>query len=674
MNYGLLEVYRHAAWNPDFQHHTEIPVYQLRTVTGASAGNINTLLWAVEACTDLRMPGVTYSSPNPDQSLFWQVWLDIGWDRLFNENSPELALFDRKALTDSARPKLETRMRDPRLVEGCQVPAGITLTRLAPDTLPLAGLSIETQRHVTAFTVQVDPEPAADGSRVRFLQETRIRPEDQYFGPVVRLQPHDRDIGLPDLLQAVKASASFPVAFAPVMLNVWYVRDGKHGLHPFVDGGAFDNNPLGLARDLYGLDSDSDTLDILYVNPRRYRSDLEVWRRTQVTPAPKGGLAAVMALLSGAVPTARQYELQLVARERLHQAEVQQYQEAVGLLQQEVRRVTANNPSSVRAEVMQVQAQLPRPGARERLLLSSRAYPVLGEHLSSFAAFLARPGREFDFYVGMYDGFYMTLSEHTCADRDSDSLRHACVGDNLDDLIRSDKVVRGAARQVLAWLYEREFGRPAGVDAPAANLREDLVVQRALFDALGTQFAPTDPGDCIDDRLVFQMLCNDGMWDVLEALHNTPEVASIIHRWSSDCGNAEQPTCRSERVFWKLIDNPMTGATTTVDELLDRLRGVEVLMRRQPPGSGKAYVAPVTGGLWLFYSSHLRSRPLYDPIPNSIPATSRLRLFPISYVGANLGTSGLEARWQPTWNVGNPGFLRGNAIVHYNGQPIRSDD
>jgi hypothetical protein len=670
VNYGLLEVYRHAAWNPDFQRTNEIPVYRLRTVTGASAGNINTLLWAVEACTDLRTPGEVYSSPDPDASLFWQVWLDIGWDRLFDLESKELALFDRTALTEKvAGPLLDTRMRDPRLVEGCQVPAGITLTRLAPDTLRMGGLNIETQRHVTAFTVRVDSANAPAGSRVRFLQETRIRPEDRHMGVVVRLQPHDRDIPVDRLLEAVKASASFPVAFAPVILDVWYVRNGKQGPHPFVDGGAFDNNPLGLARDLYGLDEDSgsDTLDILYVNPRRYRSRLDTLRTTPGKPAPVGGLASVMALLSGAVPTARQYELQLVARERVHQAEVQQYQEAVQMLQAEVLRVTGDDR---RDELMQVQAQLPRQGASERLLLSSRAYPVLGEHLSSFGAFLARPGREFDFYVGMYDGFYMTLAEHTCADSASGPARHACVGNRLDDLIRSDNVVRGPARQVLGWLYEREFGRPAGVEAPADSLREQLVVQRAFFDALGTQFAPPDVRTCKDPRLVFQLLCGDGMWTVLDSMRSTPQVVDIIERWSRNCA----PRCRSERVFWRLLDDPMAGATTTVDELLQRLRDVEVDMRAQPAGSGNAYVGPVTGGEWLFYASHLRSRPLVDLIPNSVPETSWARFIPISYVGANLGTSGLEARWQPTWNVGNPGFVRGNVIAHRNGQPLRSDD
>jgi predicted acylesterase/phospholipase RssA len=692
VNFGLLEVYRHAAWNPAFRTSMNVPQYRLQTVTGASAGNINTLLWALEACTDLRPKQDVYQSPDPSSSLFWQVWLSIGWDRLFNTESSELALFDRAALVDSVvGPKVQDRLNDDRLVEGCEVPAGITLTRIKPDTLWLKGLAIETQRNVTPFTVRVDSDSAVVGTRVRFLQETRIRPEDQFFGVTLRLQPQTGDIPFRNLLNAVKASASFPVAFAPVELDVWYPRTGASGKHMFSDGGVFDNNPVGFARNLYALDTrNTAPLDILYVNPNRFRSALHTTREGRAQPAPTGGLAAVMALLQGAVPTARQYELQLLARERAHQEEVNRLRGVAGDLAARVdvlnRRLYPATRSQATAS--EVAARLGRPDPGERLLLSSRAYPVLGEHLSSFAAFLARPGREFDFYVGLYDAFYMALSEHTCAEHsDTTELarqqRHRCVGESLPRLIKDPALVRDPGRQVLGWLYAREYAAdsipfPQPTD-PA--LAERVTVQRSFFNALGTQFAATDTQDCVDTRLVFAILCRDGLWDVLETIGKDTAATRIIAEWSGECGKECEARrarivcreeCQAETVFWHLVNNPMSASTRMLDQVVARLRDVEVMMMTRRDVHGSDMVAPVTGGQALFYTTHLRSRPEWNPIPSSVPKGDWKRKVPLSYFGANLGTSGLEARLQPTWNVGNPTFLKGNLIAHYNGQPIGS--
>lgn len=247
VNFGLLELYRHAAWNDDFRQETGFPRYRLRSVTGASAGNINTLLWAIEACTDLRGDARPYRSPPPDSSLFWQAWGSIGWNRIFNDTSSELAVFDRRALIENlAEPILAARMQDPRLVEGCSVPAGITLTRVVPDTLRYQELRILTQRIVTPFQVTVDRGRARGDTLVRF---TRIPVDnrDRHFGLLAHLGAEGADIRFDRLLTAVKASAAFPIAFAPVPLELWYDGMPRSDTSMFLDGGAFDNNPVGVA-------------------------------------------------------------------------------------------------------------------------------------------------------------------------------------------------------------------------------------------------------------------------------------------------------------------------------------------------------------------------------------------------------------------------------------------
>jgi hypothetical protein len=273
----------------------------------------------------------------------------------------------------------------------------------------------------------------------------------------------------------------------------------------------------------------------------------------------------------------------------------------------------------------------------------------------------------------MYDAFYMALSEHTCPAADTTQAakdaQHECVGRALPSLIGSGQLVHQPARQVLALLYESEYG-PGIIDVPPpqdGDMAERLTVQRAFLHALGTQFAPPDTTKCVDRRLVFSLLCRDGLWTVLETLGEDTAARRIIREWSVHCGG----DCRAEPDFRRLIDNPMSGSTALLDDVIQRLRAVEVMMRTREDAEGADLVAPVTAGQWLFFASHLRSRPVYDPFPSSVPGDG---WNPLSYIGANLGTVGLEARWQPTWNVGNPAFLRGNAILHYNGQPIGSNE
>jgi predicted acylesterase/phospholipase RssA len=660
VNFGLLELYRHAAWSDEFMRQTRIPRYRLRSVTGASAGNINTLLWAIEACTDVRGGARNYRSPPPDSSLFWNVWGNIGWNRIFNDTSSELAVFDRTGLIEKlARPILASRMRDPRLVEGCSVPAGITLTRVLPDTLRFQDLAIQTQRIVTPFQVTVDRRNARGDTLVRFGR-IPVENDDQHFGLLAHLGPPEEDISFERLLLAVKASAAFPVAFAPVRLDLWYHGRGQAQSSVFLDGGAFDNNPVGFARNLYGQSGDSRQLDVLYVNPGRYRQELARRRGDTLAPPPAGGLASVTRFVGGAIPTARQYELQMLARERAHREREQRLLETIRAL--EVR-------TGVRAEAM------PQATAvRERLLLSSRAYPVFGEHLGAFAAFLARPAREFDFNVGTYDALHMALWHHTCEGHGIDTVaRQGCVRDRLPALIANPNLLRAPARHVATLLYNSEFPRHTlPVPPVSAEDRKRLLVQGALFSAMGTQFGRMDADSgCRDPRLIHKILCGDGLDSVLVTLRGNDEAVEVISEWARACG-AE--VCEAEPIFRDLVDDHLSAGTRLLDDVFDRLRNVERSMRNDTVADDDDYLRLITGLQLLFHGSHLRSRPQRDLFPSSVPTGSPLRAVPISYVGANLGTSGVEVRWQPTYNARSPFFFRVPVTYHYNAQPLFSDE
>lgn len=689
VNFGLLELYRHAAWNDRFRDTTRIPRYRLRSVTGASAGNINTLLWAVEACTNVRGTAPVYHSPRPEESLFWQVWGTIGWTRIFNDTSTELAVFDRAGLIDGlAKPILAKRMRDPRLVQGCTVPAGITLTRVLPDSLRLQQLAIQTQRVVTPFRVTVDRGRARGDTLVTF-DRIDASNADGRFGILAHLGPRGHVIAFDSLLEAVKASAAFPIAFAPVRLPLWY--DGVDGADTtmFLDGGVFDNNPVGFARNLYAEQDDPRRLDILYVNPVRFRRPLLDTRGGGPATAPSGGLASVMRFVGGAVPTARQYELQLLARERAHQQREEELLEREQALRAQVVRLQSYAPADLRAQA--VPADTVTPAVQERLLLSSRAYPIFGEHLAAFAAFLARPAREFDFYVGMYDAAHMVLWHHTCANAGNDSTRQECVGRRLPELIAGDTVfMRDPARQVAILLYNREFPHRALPVPPVAPAFQDrFTVQTALFRAMGTQFTPVlDPDTaCPDPRLISKLLCGDGLRTVLDTLRDDRAAFALIDRWADACARlvaarragrvpqgAAEDECRAEPVFRDLLADPMAGGTRVLDEVFDRLRYVERRMRRDTTLAKDDYLRLFTGLQMVFHASHMRSRPRWNWIPSSVPTGSIWRRVPVSYVGANLGTSGVEVRLQPTYNARSPYFVRLPITYHYNAQPLFSTE
>lgn len=704
VNWGLLEVYRHAAWEPKFHDEFRIPRYRLRTVTGASAGNINTLLWALEACTDRRSAaGTRYVSPSPEASLFWQVWTEIGLHSLLNTKGEDLALLDRRGVMDVATRTIEERMKDPALYPGCSVPAGITLTRIQPDTLRYQKLDIPTQRYVTVFGVVVGPQ--SDQDRLHFRHLPHNFAKDNQFGKLALLPLAGGEIEPKTLLQAVQASASFPVAFAPVPLSLLTpetMEPGREGL--FMDGGVFDNNPLGLARDLYHVTNgrgDLKRLDILFVNPDLYRGRLDTARASQPKPASPGGIAAVLQLLGGAVPTARKYELQLIARER---AERLRQDTLLSAVQASFTRRMLQYEQQVREYSRRVQGVLPGNRAlraeggripelsvsdtmlfvgeqRDSLHLSSRGYPIFGEHLHAFAGFLGRPAREFDFYAGVYDGLYMAAAEHTCSvpnGASSQEVDRACIAGTLRGWIRDTTFVRDPARQVLATLYDREFPPTGGTLplssdpalAPADSMRDVVQVMRGMFVALSTQFALPEEGSCRWTTTVKQLLCTDGIGTVLDSLRGQPEVLRTLRKWASACPKNPRYPC-ADRQFLQLVEDPVRAMGHTTDELLDRLRTVEGMMKEDTTRKSDDYRMPVTLLQWYYHASNLRTRPLFEWFPSSIPENQRgfYRLVP-SYVGANLGSSGFEFRYEiPALNLTTAYGLHGTVLYHRNNQP-----
>ena len=681
VNYGLLELFRRAGLEKPFRDATHIPRYRLATVTGASAGNINTVLWMLEACTKTSSDGVTYNRQEPESSLFWQFWEASGWNQLFVPKSKEPGLLSRDGLLRDISRKIKERMKDTlRLAKNCRVPAGITLTRLRPQQISVEGIPIETQRQATIFEITVNENGQAffsdplNGSQAQALL---ARGQDPAFGSLVQLAVASGSNGIPEdsLLNAVKASSSFPLAFSPVVLSVYNKGDSvSRDLNVnnkdttvaralYLDGGVFDNNPLGLARTIFRtlqVASAETTLPVIYVNPGRTRSG-SIKVKDDTTKA-DGGVAALLNFLPGAILTARQYELQLLARER--------------------RNATALAAGRDLDDVS--------------LVFSSRNFAVFGNHLHAFAGFLSRPARQYDFYVGLYDAFHTVAREYACKLQPNDP---DCVKTKLAALLSDPALLGEPARTVTSWLFSEEFAVPApwasrachagkgGTTTDVVTSRTDsvLVVQCAFFKALGVRNDGAADVQCNDQRVVSQILCGDRLSPVLEKLAADTLSVSILRKWqeteackqarsapdssadsASKSSQDDASQCQVEDVFMNLIGNSLSGATTIVDQLLDRMVFVEKLQKRR---GQQDHSTVAVAARWIYNATYLRSRPLLDPAPGAVPRSSRARFIPISSIGANLGSEGSDVRFEPTWNLRNPKFANLSFIYPMTGVP-----
>ena len=153
----------------------------------------------------------------------------------------------------------------------------------------------------------------------------------------------------------------------------------------FIDGGVFDNVPLGLAVSLTGqilAPADAEQVHYVYVDPDHARSYSKAPTPPPERPAIKRvGLSTTFDFISTFVAVSEQYELQTVARYL--------YKPTDGRL-----------PNG---EKLPPATPLPR--------LSSRFHPLMGSYLAHFGAFFAEPFREHDFYVGVYDGLINAARE-----------------------------------------------------------------------------------------------------------------------------------------------------------------------------------------------------------------------------------------------------------------------
>ncbi len=463
-----------------------------RTTTGASAGAVNALAAAVEGCRPTPRA--------PQESLVFDVWVNhlAAFDRkgapglLRVEGTKDrLSLFDPAPLERAIDAARESVLDVARQTRNCTFDFGFVVTHMKHRTTPVhAEQSLDgstsnglvqaprlTERFPLRLTlhqgqVQVKSLEAKDPSS---LDEEPSVPDRAFYGKLGT----GGQSSLQNVLDGVRASGAFPIAFPPVDLS-YQIYDVEKGHYVdrtsrFVDGGTLDNRPIGLAASmnswsgseapnpwLADLATDPDTY--VFVNPnvrswsygeRKAPSDsCPEW---SVLPSARAGMP--WALERRRVEALRRDDADSSCRpeptdrprpprakaarsgwvgtpERQREASSSESMlEAFGSFGIELVNTSTD------AQLMSTAEHLPfirqaDSKSLPRMVVPRRHLPITGEQLLHFMAFLERDFRVYDFVVGMADArehFAQLLPKETNSVDESLSESRRRTGNECDE-------------------------------------------------------------------------------------------------------------------------------------------------------------------------------------------------------------------------------------------------
>jgi predicted acylesterase/phospholipase RssA len=317
---------------------------QLRSVAGASAGSINALMTAMYWCQKDSVP----LKNSVENNLFYETWVNLGIEDLAimgeAPNKNKSTLFTRKPLEKKAAYILE-QMNKPIFRKGCEVPLGVSVTKVIPIVEEIAGIKIKNQHFSIPFSVK-----EKDGKLM--IENKKMPPSTDFYISIPGIERNTSKI-----TNVLFASSAFPGAFQQVKLD--YVYKGKRASSYFIDGGAYDNVPLQLAIELNPKAS-----FFLFMDPSNMRKEPVRKHHKEEEKPPVGFLE------TNAIPLLS--SLEIFQSMRLYQA---------------INQYFRNNDERT-------------------LILSSRYHPITGKYLEHFAAFLDKNFRTYDYYVGVYDAIY----------------------------------------------------------------------------------------------------------------------------------------------------------------------------------------------------------------------------------------------------------------------------
>ncbi|HEY6873217.1 MAG TPA: patatin-like phospholipase family protein [Geobacteraceae bacterium] len=759
---------------------------KLMAVTGASAGGINALMTGINWCVDNTKITGTEFSDSIDRNLFKDIWLDVGFNSLLPDNGNRCK--DGKPCNKDGKPyrdddglltrnafnrvlnKLRRMMDSDIFVNGCNVPVGLMVTRTKPLIVSVSELEVKNERFIIPLLLSVDEK-----GKIQFKSNV-LNSDVAGLGNTIYLAgsgERDKE-GLPviekeSVIDAVLASSAFPVAFGRKQLN-YCINDVStnhsasslqkdplcpHDYHydsaDFIDGGLFDNIPLGAAKSLgepHEFDFRSRNawvkagrrFNYLYIDPDNRRENMatieEKPASAPVEPDMQAekktyGLRSQLGFLSGAITTGRNYELYktLISGDWTRQATQFAARKALPAIDSEIRNkggtIAGHNekpPASLCSELyakikrdksadldtgelllargcLRLEAQtleneyalFPYAEANRRagmpslsnervaelrrtliahmyllahktdprldlsvqqlyqdklgdrrIMLSDRVFPITGEYMAAFGAFIDVSFREFDYYAGTYDAVN-NIARYTCeaqlltGDKGS---KNECEANTAKRVYEQLGIgADDSARTVFASIAKKEHPGERWKWADSSTMSREVnnlvAVGESLDDA---ENHPGKNGESEFSRFI-RKLASSG-YDRSQA---SPELANILRNYQKDEINWYYPL------------------TSRASERLVALEKTE----SESKGGGTTVKALVKIGA-LGVNTYIHDEKRLTLSPSSAPNDKWQNFLPYEAF-FDIKNGGLALSWEPRLHLGNDLFLSFKATpIGYN--------
>ncbi|MFT5756101.1 MAG: hypothetical protein ACI9LM_000813 [Alteromonadaceae bacterium] len=286
---------------------------KIEVTTGSSAGGINALATAIRTC----LMDDSLSTSLFD-NIFRDIWIDVGigektknllpienseYQHLMlsgihpDEKAQKIkdAIFSRKVFENILN-KLKDVVKTGQAKEECDVSIGLMVTLAQPNNvdIPLSdGKIFGIVKQSYAIPIRVKAKKDGAGvNRISFsaipASEFRKVIPAGFKRNIINLPSKNKEIQFDSVLRASLASSAFPGAFGPIMLG-YCDPDGIHteesaGICPqnekfqknmFIDGGYFNNVPIGLAAELMsvrlGKNTENTNQNFMYLDPDNMR-------------------------------------------------------------------------------------------------------------------------------------------------------------------------------------------------------------------------------------------------------------------------------------------------------------------------------------------------------------------------------------------------------------------
>lgn len=329
------------------------------SITGASAGGINTLLSGLSWCSLAEKDGGI--SNRIDANVFRDIWLRVDIDTLLPKRAdsprylPDDAVLSRKDFLEAAT-ELREKWSKPHFRKDCRIPLGVTVTKIEPEVLTVGDVEVQNQRFYIPFELRV-----MNDNSIKFFFDPADYPKVADPSMILMPRAHKAPpFSIDDdfIVDASFTTSAFPMAFGRKRLqycrlvaqeisaetelqepalqeserqkeavtktdNQLVCADGYELAEAeFADGGLFDNLPIGVARTLAEsnkhVEQDPTPVTYLYIDPNRIRyvvpeidKDLACDSATPPDACRTMEFSAMSEseLLVGFLGTARRYEL-----------------------------------------------------------------------------------------------------------------------------------------------------------------------------------------------------------------------------------------------------------------------------------------------------------------------------------------------------------------------------